>query len=162
GLERDMQETWAIQGVYPGMAWTPDSKSVVFWAGGFIQRADLTGKQVYKIPFHVKDTRKTASAVRFPVDVLTGVLAAAASPASVSKAITDKPGHYYEPVFSPDGTRIVYRKSDGGYLVSTAWSADPGLYQVPAAGGKSTLITEDGSLPRFGKASDRVFFVKTE
>ena len=29
GLERDMQETWAIQGVYPGMAWTPDSKRVV-------------------------------------------------------------------------------------------------------------------------------------
>jgi imidazolonepropionase-like amidohydrolase/Tol biopolymer transport system component len=250
GLERDMQETWAIQGVYPGMAWTPDSKSVVFWAGGFIQRADLAGKQVSKIPFHVKDTRKTASAVRFPVDVLTGVMAASASPnivgtakaptfpvrmlrwvsvspdgkrvaysalgsiyvrdlpngtpkrltkqtdayeyfpswshdskslvyatwndetlgsirvatvpAGVSKTITDKPGHYYEPVFSPDGTRIVYRKSDGGYLVSTAWSADPGLYQVPSSGGKSTLITEEGSLPRFGKASDRVFFVKTD
>ena len=78
------------------------------------------------------------------------------------EAITDKPGHYYEPVFSPDGSRIVYRKSDGGYLVSTAWAADPGLYQVPAAGGKSTLITEDGALPRFGKANDRVFFVKTE
>ena len=75
------------------------------------------------------------------------------------RSITDKPGHYFEPVFSPDGTRIVYRKSDGGYLVSTAWSADPGLYQVPAAGGKSTLITEDGALPRFGKANDRVFFV---
>ena len=24
GLERDMQETWAIHGVYPAMAWTPD------------------------------------------------------------------------------------------------------------------------------------------
>ena len=26
GLERDMQETWAIHGVYPAMAWTPDNK----------------------------------------------------------------------------------------------------------------------------------------
>ncbi len=27
-LERDMQETWAIHGVYPAMAWTPDSKEL--------------------------------------------------------------------------------------------------------------------------------------
>ena len=29
GLDRDMQETWAIHGVYPAMAWTPDNKSIV-------------------------------------------------------------------------------------------------------------------------------------
>ena len=44
GLERDMQETWAIHGVYPGMAWTPDSKSVVLWAGGKIQRRGRGGE----------------------------------------------------------------------------------------------------------------------
>ena len=27
GLDRDMQETWSIHGVYPSMAWTPDNKS---------------------------------------------------------------------------------------------------------------------------------------
>lgn len=32
GLERDMQETWALHGVYPGMAWTPDSRELVLWA----------------------------------------------------------------------------------------------------------------------------------
>ncbi|HYX19910.1 MAG TPA: amidohydrolase, partial [Thermoanaerobaculia bacterium] len=250
GLDRDMQETWAIHGVYPGIAWTPDSKSVVAWAGGKIHRVEIASKSVAEIPFHVKDTRKTSTAVRFPVDVLTGVMAASASPAIVgtaakptfpvrmlrwvtvspdtkrvaysalgylyvrdlpngtprrltkqtdaweyfpswsrdskslvyvtwnddtlgtirtttlatgaTKTITEKPGHYYDPVFSPDGSRIVYRKSNGGYLVSTAWSADPGLYWAPSAGGKSTLVTEDGQAPRFGKANDRVFFVKTE
>ncbi|HEY4593050.1 MAG TPA: amidohydrolase, partial [Thermoanaerobaculia bacterium] len=30
GLDRDMQETWSIHGVYPSMAWTPDNKSIVF------------------------------------------------------------------------------------------------------------------------------------
>ncbi len=248
GLERDMQETWAIQGVYPGMAWTPDSKRIVFWSGGKIRSADLAGKQVAEIPFRVRDSRRTATAVRFGVDVLTGLMQASASPNVASKApvfpvrmlrwvavspdgkrvayqalgaiyvrdlpngtpkrltsqtdhfelypswsrdgkslvyttwnddtlgsirvaavpggasriVTDKPGHYLEPVFSPDGTKIVYTKGTGGYLRSTAWSADPGLYQVPAGGGKSTLVVEDGFAPRFGKASDRVFFVKTE
>ena len=33
-LDRDMQETWAIHGVYPGISWTPDNRSIVFWAGG--------------------------------------------------------------------------------------------------------------------------------
>ena len=75
-----MQETWAIQGVYPGMAWTPDSKRVVFWSGGKIRSADLAGNQVAEIPFRVRDTRKTATAVRFGVDVLTGLMQASMSP----------------------------------------------------------------------------------
>ena len=250
GLERDMQETWAVHGVYPGMAWTPDSKSVVLWAEGKIRRLDVASKQAAEIPFHVKDSRKAATAVRFPVDVATGVMQDSTSPAvprpttpgefpvrmlrwvsvspdgkrvvyqalghlyvrdlpqgsprrltsqtdhceyfpswsrdsrsvvystwndeslgsirvaavpgGASRVVTDKPGHYLNPVFSPDGTTIVYRKETGGYLRSPAWSADPGLHRVAAAGGKSTLIMEDGILPRFGRAGDRVFFVKTE
>ncbi|HEY1434081.1 MAG TPA: amidohydrolase family protein, partial [Thermoanaerobaculia bacterium] len=236
-------------GVYPGMAWTPHNKTVVLWAGGTIRRVDVVSKQVAVIPFHVKDTRKTATAVRFDVNVLTGLMRASESPQAASlkaptfpvrmlrwvsvspdgkwvayqalgyvyvrevaggharrlttqtdhfefypswsrdskslvyttwndetlgairiatlpggssRVVTDKPGHYLEPVFSPDGARIVYSKGTGGYLRSNAWSADPGLYQVPSAGGKSVLITADGFAPRFGKASDRVFFVKTE
>ena len=41
-LERDMQETWAIHGVYPSMAWTPDNESLVFWAG--VKSTSLTCK----------------------------------------------------------------------------------------------------------------------
>lgn len=69
GLDRDMQETWAIHGVYPSMAWTPDSRSIVFWAGGKIRRLDLGSKAVSDIPFHVRTTRKVYQAVRFPVEV---------------------------------------------------------------------------------------------
>ncbi len=65
GLDRDMQETWAIHGVYPSMAWTPDSKSIVFWAGGKIWRIDVASLAVTEIPFHVKDKRKVVDALRF-------------------------------------------------------------------------------------------------
>ena len=37
-MERDMQESWAVHGVYPGIAWTPDSRSLVFWAKGGLHR----------------------------------------------------------------------------------------------------------------------------
>src|SRR5437763_4591218 len=57
GLDRDMQETWAVHGVYPSMAWTPDNKSIVFWSAGHINRLDVATEQVANIPFHVKGTR---------------------------------------------------------------------------------------------------------
>ena len=69
GLDRDMQETWAIHGVYPAMGWTPDSRAIVVWAGGKIRRGDRESGQSAVIPFHVRGVRKTAEAVRFPVKV---------------------------------------------------------------------------------------------
>ena len=56
-LDQDVQETWAVTGVYPNMSWTPDSKSVVFWAGGKIRRVDSDGAGGAVIPFRVTDTR---------------------------------------------------------------------------------------------------------
>lgn len=56
-LDQDMQETWAVQGVYPNMSWTPDSRTIVFWAGGKIRRVNADGTGAAEIPFHVSDTR---------------------------------------------------------------------------------------------------------
>ena len=69
GLDRDMQETWAVHGVYPGMAWTPDNRSLVFWAGGKIKRIDVASKQVAEIPFHVKAARRVQPGVHSTVEV---------------------------------------------------------------------------------------------
>lgn len=70
GLDRDMQETWAIHGVYPRMAWMPDSRELVFWASGRLWRmAAEPGATPREIPFHVKDSRAVREAVRFPVEV---------------------------------------------------------------------------------------------
>jgi dipeptidyl aminopeptidase/acylaminoacyl peptidase len=68
-LERDMQEAWAIHGVYPAIAWTPDDSTIVFWAAGKIRKINVENKQVTQIPFHVKTTRKIQNALRFPVSV---------------------------------------------------------------------------------------------
>ena len=69
GLDRDLQETWAIHGVYPTMAWMPDSESIVFWAGGKIHRSYLHDGKRHEIPFQVKTTRQIMHAVRNQVDV---------------------------------------------------------------------------------------------
>ena len=35
-LDPDMQETWAVHGLYPNMDWTPNSEAIIFWAQGNI------------------------------------------------------------------------------------------------------------------------------
>lgn len=69
GLDRDMQETWAIHGVYPTMDWTPDSEELVFWAGGKIMRLDVESRAARVVPFSVETTKKIQTAVRFQQNI---------------------------------------------------------------------------------------------
>jgi imidazolonepropionase-like amidohydrolase/Tol biopolymer transport system component len=231
GLDRDMMETWSVHGVYPGMAWTPDSRSMVFWAGGKIRRIDVASRRVEDIPFHVHTTRTLVDALRFPVQVAPeqfdtkmlrwvevspqgdrvvyqalghlwikdlpngaprrvtrqndhwelfpsfsrdgrsivyttwddsklSTIRIAPATGGEGRIVLDRPGQYVEPVFSPDGKQIVYRKIAGGYLRTDTFSRETGIYRIPAAGGEPALITEDGYLPHFGAASDRVFLLR--
>ena len=46
GLSRDQQETWAIFGVYPNFAWTPDGSALVLWANGGLHRVDAAFRRL--------------------------------------------------------------------------------------------------------------------
>lgn len=233
GLERDMQEAWAIHGVYPAMAWTPDSRSLVFYARGGLHRVEAETGVVKSIPFRVRGERRVMPAVRFPVEVapaefdvrmLRGVAVSPRGDAVVysalgrlyvralpegtprrlttdarrfefmpswsrdgrsvayvswddeelsavrvveasggeGRAVTTRPGYYADPVFSPDGLTIVYGRNSGGNLLSTVHSSEPGVYQVPVAGGPGKRVTRKGTRPHFGATSDRVFLVTSE
>ena len=238
GLDRDMQETWAVHGVYPHMAWTPDSKSIVFWAGGKIHRLDVASKQVTNIPFRVTGTRKVQETVRYPQvvapdqfdvrmlrwvevsprgnqvlyqalgyiylrdldvkgvpsgtprrltrqndhfefypswsrdgrsivyvtshDEQLGTIRVAPATGGDGRAVTSKPGHYIEPQFSPDGTKIVYRTTADGFLRPNLWAQDLGIYVIPTAGGTPQRVTKRGALPQFGADNNRVYFVTFE
>jgi imidazolonepropionase-like amidohydrolase len=78
------------------------------------------------------------------------------------RVVTREPGHYFEPVFTPDGKQIVYRKDSGGGLVSPLWSRDPGIYRIPVEGGEPKLITKKGHSPQFGAQSGRVYLVSED
>src|SRR4029079_6831096 len=79
------------------------------------------------------------------------------------RVVVSQPGHYVEPVFTPDGKQIVYRKIEGGFVRTPDWSLEPGVYRVATTGGESVLpalITEDGESPHFGAENDRVFLFR--
>ena len=233
GLDRDMQETWAIHGVYPTMDWTPDSRSLVFWADGGIHRIDVDSKKVAPIPFEVETTRRVLDAVRFKVEVspdrfrtkmlrwvrvapdgksvvyqalghlyvralpdgepsrLTtqdehfefypafsrdgksivyttwnddqlGSIRVVSAQGGEGRVVSRQPGHYVEPVFSPSGETIVFRKAKGGRLRSPLYSASPGLYRIAATGSTMERISKKGTDPQFGKDEDRVYFLGDE
>jgi imidazolonepropionase-like amidohydrolase/Tol biopolymer transport system component len=234
-LDRDMQETWAIHGVYPTMSWTNDNEEIVFWAGGKINKLDVESKTVKQIPFSVKTKLDVQPSVRFTQDLdqdsfdVRMLRMAQVSPdgkkvvyealgklwvnslsngksegkrsrltkldgdlrelfpqwsrdgksivfttwddekqgsvrvANVRnkrvKTLTNEPGKYVEPTFSPDGSFVVYRKAKGGYITPRTWSQETGLYKVDIKGKQNTKITPDGYQPQFGAESDRVYFM---
>lgn len=68
-LDRDLQEIWAVHGVYPNMDWLPGGRELVFWAGGKIRRINVESGARSIIPFQVKGTRAVVDAPRPDVAV---------------------------------------------------------------------------------------------
>ncbi len=180
-LERDMQETWAVHGVYPAMAWTPDSRELVFWARGKIRRVDVETEESVVIPFHVSDTREIREPVRFPVEVAPDELhvrclrQVAVSPAGDRVAyqalghvwIRDLPDGAPQrltgdedrfelyPSFSRDGKRITYVTWDDEEL-GAVWTA-------AATGGNPRRLTHEPGhyvTPVFSPSGADVFYEK--
>lgn len=228
-LDQDVQETWAVHGVYPNMGWTPDSNTIVFWAGGKLRRVNVDGSAAAEIPFQVDDTRVVIDPPRpevavapdsfttrmprfasvspdgsrvvfetlgrlyirdmagnaaprlltaedsdfqlFPSwsrdgsrivfvswnDQRLGEIRTVAADGSGLTTVTQQPGHYRRPRFSPDGATIVFEASGSQGLTSNRWSETSGIYRVPSNGGALTRILANGGNPQFGAASDRVF-----
>ncbi len=104
-LDADMQETWAVHGVYPNMDWTPDSKSIVFWAGGKIRRVDADGSNSAVIAFNIADSR--------------GVLDAPHPKVAVSPDRFDTKMTRFAAV-SPDGRQVVFETLGKLYVKSMA------------------------------------------
>ncbi len=235
-LERDMQEIWAIHGVYPNFAWLPDSESVVLWARGKIRHIDIQTGHTEDIPFRIRDTREITTALRSPNPVapdrfdvrllrwvrvsplgnqvvyqalghlyvrdlpegeprrlttqnehfehypsysrdgryvvyttwddegLGRVRVVSASPGSNQESwlVSEQPGHYIAPEFSPDGEQIVFQRVSGGQLRSPLWSRNPGVYRVAARGGKMERILKSGLRPHFGARSDRLYYWRSQ
>ncbi|MGB3797192.1 MAG: amidohydrolase, partial [Alteraurantiacibacter sp.] len=109
-LDQDVQETWAVTGVYPNMDWTPDSRSIVFWAGGQIRRVNADGTGAAQIPFTIADTR--------------GVLPAPHPVIPVASDTVDVTMARFAEV-SPDGDTVVFESLGKLYVMNANGGGTP-------------------------------------
>lgn len=181
GLERDLQEAWAIHGVYPAFSWMPGSKEIVVWAKGKIWRVDPFAKSAREIPFHVKDTREVREALRFPHAVAPdqfdvrqlrwvnvapqgnkvaysalGHVYVRDLPNGEPRRLTRQGDHFeYFPKFSRDGQRIVFATWDDEKLGS--------IRTIDLKSGKETVLTSTPGKylePAFSPDGKDVVYVK--
>ena len=179
-LDQDVQEVWAVHGVYPNMDWLPDSRSIVFWADGHIKRIDIKSLEVSDIEFHVNDTREVYDAPRPKLFVApstfdstmarnaevspdgskvvyetAGYLYIKSLPDGEAKLLTrDSRDHFeYDPTWSRDGRRIAFITWDDKELAN--------VHSVSASGGRSKRLSRTPGhyhSPRFSPDGDSIVY----
>lgn len=183
-LDQDLQEVWAVHGVYPNMDWLPDSQSIVFWAGGKLRRIGIETLEVSTIDFQVQDRRRVFEPPRPQVDVAPATFAtrmvrhAAVSPDG-AQVVFESTGRLYLKTL-PDGeprrltrdvgNRFEYFPSwsrDGNRIVFVTWNDQElgNIHSVRAGGGRSKRLTRTPGhyrSPRYSPNGNLVVFENTE
>jgi len=179
-LDQDVQETWAVTGVYPNMAWTPDGASVVFWAGGKLRRVGVGDGASAVIPFTIDDTRVIIDAIHPPVEVAPDRFTtkmprwATVSPDGRQVVFETLGKLWVKPTTGGEARRLVSGDAagfelfpswspDGKTIVFVGWT-DAGLGRlrlVPASGGAPReLMSQPGhyASPRFSPDGATIVF----
>ena len=177
-VQRDEQESQATRDLYPGMAFTPNSRELVATYGGKIWRIPIDGSGPIKVPFEAQVEIPMGPEVRFeyPISdseefIVRQIRYARPSPdgrrlaftalhrlyvmdypEGEPKMIADPGGSMHHPVWSPDGRWIAF----------STWNFDEKghIYRVKADGqGQPERITEQAALyqqPAWSPDGDRI------
>ncbi len=179
-LTHDQQETWAIFGVYPNFAWTPDSKRIIFYAKGKIRALDLSNFAVDEIPFEVNSQQTVQQSLHFDQQVFApeftakmirqlttspdgktvvfnaaGYLYKKEMPNGVPERLTTGGDFEFEPEFSIDGKFVIY----------TTWSDEfkGAIKRTDLKTGKTISLTDEKGFyyaPSYSNKGDKIVFRK--
>jgi len=149
---------------------SPDGTRVVFEAlgklwirpvgGGKAKRLTKQDAHFELMPSWSRDGKRIAYTTWSDTDL--GAVRVVSSGGGNGKVVSERPGHYVEPAWSPDGKALVVRRSGGGWLRSARWSTDRGLWWLPLGKGKARRLSFVGAHPHFGADPGRVYYVRRD
>ena len=157
-VTRDDQESRFTRDVFPGFAFLPGGKEIVYNQDGRIRRLDLASGSEKIIPFTAQVSQDIGPKLDFPQRVEQGplkvrlIMDPVESPDSKRLAfsamthlytmdlphgqpqrLTSGNGHEFQPAWSPDGKFIAY----------VTWSSEGGqLWKVPSSGGTPVQLSK--------------------
>lgn len=79
----------------------------------------------------------------------------------VTRLTPDK-GLYYSPKFSNKGDKIIFRKGEGNDVLGYAFGKNPGIYVMPATGGKAKMIINSGIWPQYSADDSKIYYQSGE
>jgi Tol biopolymer transport system component len=149
------------------VATSPDGKTLVFHAVGHlwtkalpngkpVRLASESAKSEYQPAFSA-DGKKLLYTTWS--DEAQGAILERDLATGQTRTITAKPGFYYGPRYSRDGSQIVYAKTSGGSITGNLNSGETGIYLMPSAGGEARRIAKSGGNPQFSADGKRVYFL---
>lgn len=144
---------------------SPDGKWTVFSALGHLYKKELpdgkpsrltASKDLEYYPCFSADG-KTIIYVTWN-DSMAGAICKVSANGGQPEKLTSKKGIYKTPSFSHDGKWIVYEREGSSNTLGPAYTAKPGIYIMPAQGGKEAFVTNKGESPAFSKDDKRVYY----
>ncbi|SHE87126.1 amidohydrolase family protein [Pedobacter caeni] len=179
-LSHDQQETWALFGVYPNYAWTPDAKSLVFYAKGKIKRIDLATLVSADIPFRVNSKQTVQEALHFPHGVFSNefnvkMIRQLTTSADGKMVVFNAAGFLYKKEL-PNGTpeRVTNGidfefepkiSNDGKYVIYSTWNDElkGAIKRTDLKSGKTVTLTDEKGFyysPSYSNKGDKIIFRK--
>lgn len=179
-VQRDDQESIAVSGVLPAMAFTPDSKHLLASFGGKINKIDIGSGAYTEIAYQVEGKLELGPEVlfKYPIKDTSAVMASQIRdavpspnekqlaftvlnrlyimdyPNGTPKRITTNEFTEAQPVWHPNGKQLVF----------SSWNASAGaLYTVNADGSGLKKITQVDGLyqtPQYTLKGDKIIYIR--